>query len=88
MGTAGQIKASILDISNRPKNVTLADIEKVMNQLKQFETVEVSGNSFCKAWSFKNVSFNVCICHRGGPHVKAVHVHEFLKAMNAIGWYE
>jgi hypothetical protein len=88
MKSAEQIKTLILDIARRPKNVSLADIEKVMNQLKQFEQVEVYGNSQSKAWSFKNASFNICTCHRGGAHLKLAHVQEFLKVMNSIGWYE
>jgi hypothetical protein len=88
MGTADSLRASIIEISNRPKSVTLADIESVMSQLNGFERVEVDGNRHTRAWSVCNVGFNVCVCRRGRKHLKEAHVREFLKVMNAIGWYD
>lgn len=88
MASAEKIRARILEIADRPKNVTLADIEWVMNQLKQFGEVEVTGNVHQKLWCFDGELFSVCPHHKGSKQLKQAYVKEFLNAMIKTGWYE
>jgi hypothetical protein len=88
MSNHRMIRARIREIADRPKNVTLADIEWVMNQLEQFEPFKVVGNVHRKAWSSQDVTFSVCTHHKGRKQIKPIYVSHFLNAMMKIGWYE
>jgi hypothetical protein len=88
MASAEKIKAKILEIAARPNNVTLADIEWVMNQLRQFGEVDLSENVHRKVWCFDGALFSVCPHHKGSKQLKRAYVREFLNAMIRTGWYE
>jgi hypothetical protein len=88
MASEEKIKARILGIAVKPKNVTLADIEWVMNQLKQFGEVVVSENVHRKVWCFDGALFSVCPHHKGNKQLKPAYVKDFLNAMIKTGWYE
>lgn len=88
MASAEKIRFRIREIASRPRNVTLGDIEWVMNQLAEFEEVEVVGNEHRKAWSLGGCTFSVCTHHRGAKQIKPVYVKSFLNAMIGTGWYE
>ena len=88
MASKEKIKAKILEIAAGPKNVTLADIDWVMNQLKQFGTVIVSENVHRKVWCFEGELFSVCPHHKGSKQLKLPYVKEFLNVMIKTGWYE
>jgi hypothetical protein len=88
MAAAEKIRERILEIANRPNNVTLADIDWVMNQLKQFGKVIATQNVHRKVWCFEGALFSVCPHHKGRKQLKPAYVNEFLKAMMKTGWYE
>ena len=88
MASEEKIRARILEIAEKPKNVTLADIDWVMNQLKRFGDVDVSENVHRKVWCFEGALFSVCPHHKGSKQLKPAYVNEFLNAMMKTGWYE
>lgn len=88
MPSAEKIRSRIHEIASKPKNVTLGDIEWVMNQLRDFEEITVVGNEHRKAWTIDDVTFGVCTHHRGAKQIKPVYVKSFLNAMIETGWYE
>jgi hypothetical protein len=88
MASVEKIKTRILQIAAKPKNVTLGDIEWVMNQLKQFGKVDESGNVHQRVWCFDGALFSVCPHHKGSKQLKPAYVKEFLNAMIKTGWYE
>ena len=88
MASAEKIRERIREIAGKPNNVTLADIDWVMNQLKQFADVVVGGNVHSKVWCLDGVLFSVCPHHKGRKQLKSAYVNEFLKAMIKTGWYE
>lgn len=88
MATADKIKARIIEIAARSKNVPLSDIEWVMNQLKQFGEVEISGNSHLIMWRYETAIFSICTHHKGTKQIKPIYVKSFLYAMIETGWYE
>jgi hypothetical protein len=87
MASAEKIRMRILEIASRPENVTLADIDWVMNQLKQFGKVTSKQNVHWKVWCFDGALFSVCPHHKN-KQLKSPYVKEFLKAMIKTGWYE
>jgi hypothetical protein len=88
MSDAEKIKKVISEIAGRKQNVTLAEIERVMNQLKDHCSVTLKQNVHQRLYSIDGVRFSICPHHPGGKQVKAVYVKEFLRAMSETGWYE
>jgi hypothetical protein len=88
MAVADKIKARISEIADRPKNVTLTDIEWVMNQLRQFGNVEVSSNGHWRLYCLDGEAFSVCPHHKGSKQIKPCYVSNFLNVMIKTGWYE
>jgi hypothetical protein len=88
MASAEKIRLRIRQIASRPRNVTLGDIEWVMNQLRDFEDITVVGNEHRKAWTIRDETFGVCTHHRGVKQIKPAYVKSFLNAMINTGWYE
>lgn len=88
MASAEKIRARILEIAAKPNNVILADIDWVMNQLRQFGDVQVTHNVHRKVWCFDGALFSVCPHHKGSKQLKSAYVKEFLNAMIKTGWYE
>ncbi len=88
MASAEKIKSKIRAIAASPNNVTMSDIDWVMNQLRQFGEVVVTSNVHQKVWCFEGVIFSVCPHHKGQKQIKPAYVKNFLNAMVKTGWYE
>lgn len=89
MSNEEKIKRSIREIAGRKQNVTLADIERVMNQLADHFNVSCTQNVHQRLYAVdRMVRFSVCT-HRGGSkQIKSIYVTNFLQAMSKIGYYE
>lgn len=89
MATEEKIRARIREIAGRKNNVDVADIDWVMNQLRQFGDVAVENeNAHMKLWRFNDQMFSVCTHTQGSRHIKPIYVKSFLNAMANEGWYE
>lgn len=83
-----KIRLYIREIAGRRQNVTLTEIEWVVNQLKGHCTVSVVANDHQRVYSIDGIRFGVCTHRSGGKQIKAVYVKEFLRVMTETGWYE
>jgi hypothetical protein len=88
MATEEKIKQAIRLIACSQCNVTLEDIEWVMNQLKAHAKVTEKENNHQRMYSINGSRFGVCTHHRGNSQVKRAYVTGFLTAMADTGWYE
>jgi hypothetical protein len=88
MATEEKIRHAIREIACRKRNVTLDDIEWVMNQLKAFADVNVRENDHQRMYSFQGSRFGVCTHHPGSRQVNVAYVKGFLAAMADTGWFE
>jgi hypothetical protein len=88
MASEEKIRARIREIGDSPKNVTLADIEWVMERLKQYGDVDESNNEHQKLFHFGGESFGICTHRKGSKQLKPAYVKNFLNAMIKTGWYE
>ncbi|MGA2896866.1 MAG: hypothetical protein ABSE27_04635 [Acidobacteriaceae bacterium] len=88
MSNPEKIKLLIREIAGRKHNVTLAEIERVMNQLQDHCTVSSVENDHQRMYAIDGVRFGVCTHRSGGKQLKAIYVKEFLRAMSETGWYE
>ncbi|WP_158821555.1 hypothetical protein [Granulicella sp. S156] len=88
MASAEKVRTRILELAAEPKDVTLADIDWVMHQLKQFGEVETGGNAHMKIWRFEDTIFVICIHKKEFKQLKAAYIKDFLNAMIKTGWYE
>jgi hypothetical protein len=88
MADAEKIKRTIREIAGRKQNVTLAEIERVMNQLKGHCAVTSIENDHQRMYAIDGVRFSICTHHPGTKQIKAIYVKQFLRAMAETGWYE
>ena len=89
MASEEKIRERIREIAGRKNNVDAADIDWVMNQLKQFGNVSVeTENVHIKMWRFDDEIFSICPHTKGGCQLKPVYVKNFLNAMMNTGWYD
>lgn len=90
MADAERIRRAIREIAQRPKNVTLEEIQWVVNQLRAFETV-AEPRKAKHGWLFRvgdASPFLVNSHNPGSKQVKEYSVKDFLSVMIEIGWYE
>jgi hypothetical protein len=94
MAELGRVKEKIRELAGRRKNVTLSEIEWIVNQLgrsgydtnvrKTLHTrLYVVGNEISG-----KVRFGVCPHNKDAKQVKSCYVDEFLSAMIGLGLYE
>ncbi|MHB1796452.1 MAG: hypothetical protein ACYCPO_15965 [Acidobacteriaceae bacterium] len=89
MASEEKIRERIREIAGRKNNVDAAEIDWVMNQLKQFGNVSVeTENVHIKMWRFDDEIFSICPHTKGGRQLKPVYVKNFLNAMMKTGWYD
>ena len=88
MSNVEKIKRSIREIAGKKQNATLADIERVMNQLKDHCSVSSVENDHQRLYVINGIRFSVCTHRSGGKQIKAIYVKLFLRAMTETGWYE
>ncbi len=89
MASEEKIRERIREIAGRKNNVVVADIDWVMNQLKQFGDVSVeTENVHMKMWRFNDAIFSICTHTKGGRQLKSAYVKSFLNAMMKTGWYD
>lgn len=89
MADVERIKERIGEIAGRRKNVTLADIEWVANQLEiNGYRVSCRKNSHQRLYTVDGLRFGVCDHKHGGKQIKACYVDDFMSAMTELGLYE
>lgn len=88
MSNEEKIRRTIREIASRKQNVTLSEIERVMNQLNAFGTVSFVENDHQRLYSFEGIRFGICTHHPGKKQIKAIYVKNFLRVMAETGWYE
>lgn len=90
MATLDKIKEHIAQIAARPKNVTAAELEWVVGQLKQ-QGFNVRGPRKTRHGELYGVGshrFQICTHNPGSKQVKRCYVLDFLRAMSELGLYE
>jgi hypothetical protein len=94
MADFGRIRERICELAGRRKNVTLAEIEWVMNQLGR-SGYHVSARKTLHAYLYVvgdavvgKARFAVCPHNKGAKQIKSCYVDEFLNAMIKLGLYE
>lgn len=90
MSKTEQVKERIREIARSRKNVTLDEIEWVVNQLGSIYEVHARDTKSGHGRIFRigDQKFGVCKHHRGGKQVKPCYVDDFIDAMIELGWYE
>ncbi|MEO7146100.1 MAG: hypothetical protein ABI165_21610 [Bryobacteraceae bacterium] len=89
MADLGKIGERISEIAGRRHNVTLDEIEWVVNQLaRNGYTVSSKKNDHQKLFSVDQRRFGVCSHKQGSKQIKRCYVDEFLDAMIDLGLYE
>ena len=83
------IRSSVIALGNRPKNVTMPQILKIVWQLQLhgFE-VRVRDATHGKLITVNNHRCMVCTHHAGSKQVKPCYVRHFIDMMTEIGLYE
>lgn len=88
MADPEKVKAKIRDIAGRRNNVTLDEIEWVVNQLGEFYPVGAREARHGKLFRVANQRFMVNSHNPGSKQVKPYSVDDFVDAMTELGWYE
>lgn len=91
MSPEERIKAAILKIAQGPRSVRFADIEWVINHLRDDLGYGVRKTGDNKHYTFTVgdlMPFQVCDHHRGSQHVKPGYVRVFLARMMELELYE
>jgi len=88
MSDTERVKERIRQIARSRRNVTLEDIEWVVNQLRASHSVNVRDTTHGRLFRVDERIFVVCRHHRGSSQVKACYVDDFIDAMIELGWYE
>ena len=83
-----RIREKIAEIAGRRRNVTLDEIQWVVNQLNAFLDVGVRENDHMKLFTVGGRRFSICTHKKGSKQIKRVYVDNFLNAMIDLGWYE
>lgn len=88
MASAEKIREKIADIAQRRRNVTLDEIEWVVNQLAQFHSVHSRPARHGKLFRVDDQKFMVNAHNPGSKQVKGYSVDDFIDALMELGWYE
>lgn len=88
MEEADRIKRAIRDIAQRRENVTLDEIEWVVNHLKQYYQVGRRTARHGILFRVRDQRFMVNTHNPGSKQVKPYSVDAFIDAMIELGWYE
>jgi hypothetical protein len=89
MAELKKIKARIAELAARPKNVTFAEIEWVVDRLEEHGYAVRK-----KEWehgvkiAINSQRFNICLHNRGSKQLKPCYVYEFINAMTELELYE
>jgi len=85
-----EIRQSIRDVAGRPKNVTLAEIERIVEHLGRngFTVRSRTAGEHAVIFHVKDEVFSVCTHNRGSKQLKPCYVRAFLKAMIEVDLYE
>ena len=89
MSELQKIRTRIAEIAQRPKNVTLSDIEWVVNQPGKhgYDTVSRQG-THGRLFRVSSQRFMVSGHNPGSKQVKQYAVWDFINAMTELGLYE
>lgn len=88
MASPDKIRERIAEIALRRKNVTLDEIEWVVNQLEQFHSVASRPARHGTLFRVQDQKFMVNSHSPGSKQVKGYSVDDFVDAMIELGWYE
>lgn len=90
MGEIERVKDAIARIAGRPNNVTIDEIEWVVNQLGNHHgyAVGVRRTKHCLLFRVQDQRFGVNVHNPGSKQVKTYSVRSFLEAMIELGLYE
>ena len=88
MSNEEKVRRTIKQIAARKQNVTLDEIDWVMNQIAKHGCLVVVENDHQRIYSLDGVRFGVCTHHSGRKQIKAIYVKAFISAMRDLGWYE
>lgn len=90
MATLEKIKDEIIQIAERPNNVTSAELKWVVEQLKQhgFKVRGPRHTRHGELYGIGSYRFQICTHNPGSRHVKRCYVDDFLRTMNELGLYE
>lgn len=90
MADTEQVKDRIREIAQARKNVTIEDIEWVVNQLRGTYVVSdrATKSGHGHLYRIGNRIFTVCVHHKGRKQIKPCYVDDFIDAMTDLGLYE
>lgn len=90
MADAAKVRERIREIAQARNNVTVEEIEWVVNQLRGTYDVNdrPTNSGHGHLYRIGNRIFSVCVHHKGSKQVKSCYVDEFIDAMTDLGWYE
>jgi len=88
MGHEQRIRDTIRDIAQRRNNVTLDEIEWVMEKLKETYKTRRRQARHGVLFGIENLRFMVNCHNPGSKQVKSYSVDEFIDAMEELGLYE
>jgi hypothetical protein len=86
-----KIREKIEEIAGRRRNVTLRDIEWVVNRLSEFHEASVRDSDSGNVKLFRvggTKPFPICTHNPGSKQIKPVYVDVFLDRMAELGWYD
>jgi hypothetical protein len=89
MAELRRVVARITELAGRRKNVSVDEIEWVVNQLNGlgYDT-NVRGTQHNKIFRVDKAIFTVCSHNKGSKQIKPCYVDNFLNAMVELGLYE
>lgn len=82
------IRERIRDIAQRRSNVSIEEIEWVVNQLARFYSVKVRDARHGRLFRVGNQRFMINYHNPGNKQAKAYSVDDFADAMWELGWYQ
>ena len=89
MAELRKIKERIAEIAARRRNVTVGEIEWVVNQLKLHgHQIRIRDTTHMRMYRVDSQRFGICCHHPGEKQIKACYVDEFISAMIELGLYE
>jgi hypothetical protein len=83
-----RVQDAIRAIAGRRKNVTLNEIDWVVNQLELYHPVVRKENEHGVRYRIGGARFGVCTHHRGNKQLKRCYVDDFISAMIELGWFD
>jgi len=88
MASEEKVRERIAEIAQRRANVTLNEIEWVIEQLTGYYQVKIRDARHGKLFRVGDRRFMVNCHNPGSKQVKPYSVDDFLDAMTDLGWYE